>query len=97
MTLAARISALVTVIVADINALDNRAQNFEVEDVENGDSFTHSMNSTKLEVTFYGTDGVLRNDIAWEPNGLNAIYVYLPLPESGSAIFDGDIYIKKRA
>lgn len=96
MTLAARISALVTVIVADINALYERAQNFAVTSHADGASFTHNLNSTKLCVTFYNADGIEQYDIRWAPNGVNAIYVYLPVLETGTNTFTGDIFILKR-
>lgn len=74
----------------------SRVQNFSVTAHADGASFTHNMDSTKLCVSFYNADGIEQYDIRWTPNGVNAIYIYLPLWESGTNTFTGDIFIQKR-
>lgn len=70
--------------------------NFSVENISDGSSFTHNLNTEKIQVFFYTTNGRLRNDIDWQPNGVNMISIYLPDPELGSIPFTGDIFIIKR-
>lgn len=91
-----RLEACIQLIGETIKELRDRAQNFEVTAHADGASFTHSMDSTKLCVSFYNAAGIEQYDIRWAPNGVNAIYVYLPVLETGTNTFTGDIFIQKR-
>lgn len=70
--------------------------NFEVTSLEDGDVHTHNLNSTKLKVSFFNSDGIEQYDIRWAPNNANSIYIYLPTFESGSNAFTGDIFYQLR-
>lgn len=70
--------------------------NFEVTSLEDGDVHTHSLNSTKLKVSFFDADGIEQYDIRWAPNDADSIYIYLPALESGTNTFTGDIFYQLR-
>lgn len=86
-----------TVNANSLKAYAARSVNLSASSLADGDSFTHSLNSTKLCVSFYDASGIQQFDIRWAPNGVNAIYIYLPLLESGTNTFTGEIFIQKRA
>lgn len=71
-------------------------RNISVTALTEGQNVIHGLGSTKLEVTFYDSNGrnVKEND--FEIVDSNTIKIYLPIIESGASTFTGDIFVKRR-
>jgi hypothetical protein len=64
--------------------------------LNDGDTFTHSLNSTEVAVSFF-ENGVQRLDIAYEIINTGLIKAYIPLPDQAGYTFVGEVFIEKRA
>lgn len=100
MTLLQRISGLAQSIGADIGYLISKVlhhQNITVTAIADSAEVSHTLNATKLCITFYDDNGQQRHDIGYEIIDNTKIKIYLPLlDEEAPATFSGDIFIIKR-
>lgn len=72
-------------------------QNITVVGLTEGSIVNHILNSNKITVRFFDTDGRDARNIDWEVITNNSIKVYLPISDGGGAsTFTGDIFITKR-
>lgn len=83
------------VCVAARTKLGNQ-KNISVVNLVEGQTVFHGLSTTKIEVTFFDTNGrnVKEND--FEIVNTNTIKIYLPILESGASTFTGDIFVKRR-
>lgn len=88
------------VVVKDVNSGSSQRineENISVVAIEDGDIVAHSLSSEKLEASFYDINNRQVREIDFEPISENEIKVYLPITESATYTFTGDIYLKRRA
>ena len=71
-------------------------KNISVTALTEGQNVIHGLGSTKLEVTFYDSNGRQVKENDFEIVDANTIKIYLPIVESGASTFTGDIFVKKR-
>lgn len=101
MSLVSRITALAQGIASDIKFLISKIlhrQNISVANLADGALVTHTLDSTKLHVTFYDVTGrpLRPDDIDYEIIDADTIKIYLPILDEGTATFSGDIFLINR-
>jgi hypothetical protein len=72
-------------------------QNITVSNIADEAEITHSLGTSKLDVTFYDAGGRKNNNIDWQSLDPNTIKVFLPWADNDEPdVFTGDIFIIKR-
>ena len=71
-------------------------RNIAVTDLLEGEDVYHGLGSTKVEVSFFDTNGRNIKEIDFEPISDNEIRVYGPIIEGVTWSFTGDIFVKRR-
>lgn len=73
------------------------SQNISVEGLTDGMHVYHNLNTSKVEVSFFDTNGRQIKEIDYEPVNDEMIAIYLPFTDNPTEdTFTGDVYIKKR-
>jgi hypothetical protein len=72
-------------------------QNVAVVNKLEAETVSHGMGTTKLDVSFYNTDGRKNNLIDWAVVDADTIRLYLPVADGGgSNFFTGDVFFIRR-
>ena len=71
-------------------------RNISVTSLTEGQNVSHFLGTTKIEVTFFDTNGRSVKENDFEIVDENTIKIYLPILESGISSFTGDIFVKRR-
>lgn len=80
----------------DLKNIYPKKQNIGVVNITEGYILNHSLNSTKLNVSFFDPTGFQIENIGFQILNSNQIKVFLPIIDKGIYSFSGDIYLTIR-
>lgn len=79
-----------------IIAGDMETQNISVSGLSDGGTVPHGLNTLKVAALFYDNSNRQVKEIDFEPLTTGSIKVYLPVLDSGTASFSGEVFLIKR-